>query len=243
MLIINADDLGRSRAETDVTLECFRAGRLTSTTAMVFMADSERAAQLGLAAGIDIGLHLNLDQPFDGPNVPATLAAAHQRVVRFIQSSKYSQCVYHPALRPEFRLVYEAQVEEFSRLYGKRPSHLDGHHHAHLCTNMLLDGIIPAQERVRRSFSFRPGEKNLLNRAYRHLVDWSLERRYRLTDFFFSLQQSLQHNRLARVFELSTTSVVELMTHPVNQAEYAYLMSDACGTALRRLETGTYASI
>ena len=29
------------------------------------------------------------------------------------------------------------------RLYGKLPSHVDGHQHRHLCANMLIDPIIP----------------------------------------------------------------------------------------------------
>jgi chitin disaccharide deacetylase len=243
MLIINADDYGRSVAETDVALRCFQEGRITSATAMVFMADSNRAADLAKGTNFDLGLHLNLSQPFTGEVKDELLGEYHDRVVRFITSSKYSQCFYHPALRQQFRYVFRAQYEEFVRLYGCRPSHIDGHHHTHLCTNMLLDGIIPAEERVRRSFSFRPGEKDLLNRAYRCVVDWSLARRYRLTDFFFSLQQSLQNNRLSRVFDLSKTKVVELMTHPVNATEYAYLMSEPCHSALHQLEIGSYAAL
>src|SRR5690349_19441826 len=101
MLIINADDLGRSQAETDVTLRCFREGRITSATAMVFMADSARAADLSRDTGLDVGLHLNLSQPFTAEVVNPCLQERHNRVVRFITSSKYAQCVYHPALRQD----------------------------------------------------------------------------------------------------------------------------------------------
>jgi hypothetical protein len=243
MLIINADDFGRSQEETDVALACYKQKRITSATAMVFMKDSVRAAELGLDAGIDLGLHLNLDQPFTGPVKNGLLQENHDRIVRFLTSTKYSSCLYNPALRQEFRYVYQAQMDEFIRLYGRRPSHIDGHHHTHICTNMLLDRIIPAKERVRRTFSFGPGEKNLLNRLYRHLVDLSLSHSYKLTDFFFSLPQSLQENRIARVWELSRIANVELMTHPVNPKEYAYLMSDAYGCALSELETGNYGSL
>jgi predicted glycoside hydrolase/deacetylase ChbG (UPF0249 family) len=37
MLIINADDFGRSTVETDAILGCYKAGRITSVSAMVFM--------------------------------------------------------------------------------------------------------------------------------------------------------------------------------------------------------------
>ena len=45
MLIINADDWGRSVAETNAALRCYEEARITSASAMVFMADSERAAE------------------------------------------------------------------------------------------------------------------------------------------------------------------------------------------------------
>jgi len=244
MLIVNADDYGRTRIETDVTLKCYGENRITSATAMVYMADSVRAAELAQSSSIDLGLHLNLSQPFTGQVSGAPLLKDyHNRVIRFIASNKYSRCIYHPALRREFQYVYQSQLDEFTKLYGRHPSHIDGHHHAHLCSNMLLDKIIPAQERVRRSFSFLPGEKSEINRVYRRLVDLSLARRYRLTDFFFSLQHCLHHNAVMRVYDLSRVAIVELMTHPADHVEYSYLMSRGYASALHDLNKGTYASL
>jgi len=59
MLIINADDWGRSRTETDAALQCYEKGRITSASAMVFMEDSERAADIAKENQVDVGLHLN----------------------------------------------------------------------------------------------------------------------------------------------------------------------------------------
>jgi len=243
MLIVNADDYGRTPVETDVTLDCYQNGRITSATAMVFMADSHRAADLSRGSTIDLGLHLNLSQPFTGDVTSARLQEYHGRVVRFITASRYTRCLYHPALRQEFRYVYQAQVDEFVRLYGRPPSHIDGHHHTHLCTNMLLDGIIPAEQRVRRSFYLLQGQKGIVNRLYRNIVDRTLARKHRVTDFFFSLQQCLNEDRLATVFELAKQANVEMMTHPANPHEYAYVMSDTYSAALSGIEMGTYASV
>jgi predicted glycoside hydrolase/deacetylase ChbG (UPF0249 family) len=57
---VNADDWGGYPEMTDATLRCFQAGAISSTTAMVYMRDSERAAELARASGIPTGLHLNL---------------------------------------------------------------------------------------------------------------------------------------------------------------------------------------
>ena len=77
---INADDWGRSRAETDAAWSCYEQGRITSVSAMVFMEDSERAAELANDAGIDAGLHLNLTQRFSGGMSVRSLSEQHDRV-------------------------------------------------------------------------------------------------------------------------------------------------------------------
>jgi predicted glycoside hydrolase/deacetylase ChbG (UPF0249 family) len=244
MIIINADDWGRSSAETDTALSCYRDGRITSVSAMVFMEDSGRAADLAKEAGIDVGLHLNLTQPFsEGMSVFKPLKEYHERVVRFLVCNKYAFLFYNPVLRKAFQYTYQAQLDEFVRLYGKPPSHIDGHHHQHLCMNVVLDKIISPGEKVRRNFYFWPEEKGVLNRTYRQSVDRLLERRYRLTDFFFALSQCLEKDRLARVMELARTANVEIMTHPVNANEAACLMSENFLASLGCLEKGTYASL
>jgi predicted glycoside hydrolase/deacetylase ChbG (UPF0249 family) len=244
MLIINADDWGRSVAETDAALTCFRKRRITSVSAMVFMEDSERAARLVKGYELDdVGLHLNFSEEFTDKNCPETLKEAQRRIIRFLKGTKYAQLLYNPFLRKTFSYSYHAQVKEFVRLFEKSPSHIDGHHHMHLCANLLLSKLIPTDMKLRRNFSFCPGEKSLLNRAYRGLVDSWLARRHRLPDYFFDLTQCIQEKKLERVVALAKSKKVELMTHPVLRTEADYLMSDEFQAILQRLETGGYALV
>jgi predicted glycoside hydrolase/deacetylase ChbG (UPF0249 family) len=243
MIIINADDWGRCVAETDAALACFRAGRITSVSAMVFMEDSERAAELARKHDLSVGLHLNLNLPFTGKVISPTVAQYHERIVGFMSVGKYTQLLYNPFLRKQFRYDYDAQMAEFVRLYGKAPTHVDGHQHRHLCTNMILDRVIPRGLKVRRSFSFWPGEKSWAQRRYRSIVDQWLARRYRLTDFFFSLGQCLRNGRLGRVADLARKANVELMTHPVASEEYQYLMSEPFRDLLREQRMGSYSAL
>jgi predicted glycoside hydrolase/deacetylase ChbG (UPF0249 family) len=239
MLIINADDWGRLRVETDAALQCHQRGRITSVSAMVFMLDSGRAAELAKENDLDVGLHLNFAEKFTGHSVPDTLEAYQGKITRFLMQNKYSQLLYNPFLRKAFSYSYQAQAEEFERLFAKQPSHIDGHHHMHLCANLLLSNLIPAGMKVRRNFSFWPGEKTWLNRAYRSLVDCWLARRYQLTDYFFDLTQSIQQTKIHRVMALARSSKVELMTHPIYDIESEYLMSDQFLAMLQRLNVGS----
>jgi chitin disaccharide deacetylase len=243
MLIVNADDWGRSVVETDVALRCYKAGRVTSVSAMVFMEDSERAADLAKQNGVDTGLHLNFDESFTANGRSRVLGEYQTKLASFLRRNKYAQLVYNPFLRQAFSYSYQAQAEEFVRSFGKPPSHIDGHHHMHLCANLLLNNLIPAGMRVRRNFSFWPGEKSLLNRVYRGLVDRWLARRYRLPDYFFDLTQSLEERKLDRVLALAKSSNVELMTHPAIQREAEYLLGDEFCGMLQRLELGGYVRV
>ncbi len=243
MLIINADDWGRSVVETNAALKCYKAGRITSVSAMIFMADSERAAQLATANDLDVGLHLNFSAPFTDGRCLKGLRDCQHEIVRFLKRNKYAQVWYNPSLRRAFAYSYSAQVEEFLRLFGRAPSHIDGHHHMHLCANLLLSNMIPAGTRMRRNFSFWSGEKSWLNRTYRALVDRWLQRRYRLPDYFFDLKESIRQKKMDRVLALAKSSKVEVMTHPILQIESEYLMSDQFQAMLHGLEVGSYACV
>jgi predicted glycoside hydrolase/deacetylase ChbG (UPF0249 family) len=243
MMIVNADDWGGTSAETDAALRCYESGRISSVTAMVYMQDSVRAAEIANGISMDVGLHLNLTQIFTGIQGNGLLKEYHCQVVRFLARSKYSRLIYNPALRKQFKYVYEAQVEEFLRLYGRPPSHIDGHHHQHLCANILLDNVIPFGERVRRNFSFWPAEKMILNRAYRRASDAWLSRRYLLTDYFFSLSHCLQNDTITRVADVARRSSVEIMTHPIKGEEYSYLMSDSYIDAFRHVELSMFGEV
>ena len=243
MLIINADDWGRSRAETDAALRCYQEERITSVSAMMFMEDSERAAELAKENELDVGLHLNFAEPFTGKNHPPKLDQYHGRIVRYLMGNRYAQLVYNPSLRKEFAYSYKAQAAEFVRLFGRPPSHIDGHHHMHLCANIRVSKVIPAGMKMRRNFSFWPGEKVWLNRTYRALVDRWLARRYQLSDYFFDLTQCIQQKKMDRLEVLAKSNSVELMTHPIVHAEMDYLMSDEFGMMLQHLETADCAVV
>lgn len=224
MLIVNADDWGRDRDTTGAILDCVACGAVSGVSAMVFMADSARAAALAREHRIDAGLHLNFTTPYSAPDGPPRLAERQARLGRHLRWHRYAKAVFRRGLARDFDYVVRAQIEEFERLYGAAPVRFDGHHHMHLCANVLMQRLLPAGSLVRRNFSFEPGEKGYVNRLYRRLIDRRLARRHRLADFFFSLPPLDPPKRLARIVALARDHVVEVETHPVNREEYRYLV-------------------
>jgi len=225
-LIINADDWGRNKENTDRICDCKLAGTVSSASAMVFMEDSERAACIAREHGIDTGLHLNLTTPFSASNVPEHLAQHHQRIMNYLRRSRLAQVVYHPGLVRSFEYVVASQLTEYQRIYGAATRRVDGHHHMHLCANVVLSCLLPSGTTARRNFSFQPGEKGFANRCYRKIIDRILVTRHNLTDFFYSLAPINPPGRVEEIFALASRFYVEVETHPVNPEEYEFLMGE-----------------
>jgi chitin disaccharide deacetylase len=222
-VIVNADDWGRDILTTDRIFECKQRGAISSVSAMVFMEDSARSSEMAKEHGVDAGLHLNFTTPFSDPKCPASLRVQQEQIGRYLLRHRLAQVVFYPGLASAFRNVVKAQLDEFRRLYGEAPARIDGHHHMHLCANVLIQRLLPSGTRVRRNFSFDRGQKSLGNLLYRDFVDRSLARRHQLTDYFFSLPPLEPESRVTHIFSLGKKSVVEVETHPVLESEYRYL--------------------
>ncbi len=224
-VIVNADDWGRDVATTDRTLDCMLHGAISSVSAMVFMEDSERAADLAQQYGIGTGLHLNFTMRYSARTCSARLMERQELIGRFLSSSRLAPIFYHRRLVSSFDYVVKAQFEEYERLYGTRPNRVDGHHHMHLCRNVIVQELLPVGTIVRRNLSFRSGEKGYLNRLYRGRQDQRLARRHPMTDFFFDLQPVEPIERLRQICSLAGQFNIELETHPVREIEYRFLMN------------------
>jgi len=225
MLHVNADDLGWNEKITDRILDCHRKGRISSVSAMTFMKDSERAAGLARENGLLAGLHLNFTQEFTDGTATKKLKERHQKVAGYLNAHKVSQVLFNPFLYKEFEYVFQCQWDEFCRLYEEEPARLDGHHHMHLCMNMLILNKYPRGLKIRRNFTFSLGEKGPVNRLYRYLIDRWLTSRFQTTDYFFSLKP-VEPEKIRRIVMLSKSADVELMVHPGLDEECNYLLSE-----------------
>jgi len=226
MVIITADDYGKNVQATDGILQCFANQRITSASAMVFMEDSERAAILASQTTLEVGLHLNYTMLFNATSVSPTIMCHQKKVVSYLTGNKLAQVIYNPFLADSFNYLFLSQQEEFLRLYGRQPAFYNGHHHMHLCANMLVGKILPEGECVRRTFTFDKSEKNIFNRFYRHLLDSVVNSRFISTDSFFSILPLQNQKRLKDILNRSTFSDVEIEVHPENLDEIEFLLSD-----------------
>ena len=222
VVIMNADDWGWNDEATNRIFDCIRRNAVSSVSAMVFMGGSARAAALACEHGVDAGLHLNFTTPLTGSEASPQLVEHQQKIARFLRSHRYAPLLFHPLLANAFDYVVKAQLEEFERIYGAPAHRIDGHHHMHLCSNVLLQRLLPEGTIVRRNLSFAPGQKRRLNRWVRSLEDRLLSMRHRTTDYFFDLLP-IDMARVNEIGELARRHNVEIETHPARAGEHRFL--------------------
>jgi len=240
MLVITADDYGKSQHATDNILKCFINDRITSASAMVFMRDSERSASSASDIGLEIGLHVNFTLPFTAPYTPPKLREHQNRLVSYLTKHRLSQIFFNPWLTDAFSFVYLSQKEEFLRLYSKYPDYYNGHHHMHLCANMLVGNQLPKGARVRGTFTFERGEKGAFNRVYRQILNFYISKRFISTNAFFSIEPIQDHERLKNIIKRAAKEDVEIEAHPENEEETGYLLSNQFQALIKSVQIGPF---
>jgi predicted glycoside hydrolase/deacetylase ChbG (UPF0249 family) len=130
-LIVNADDYGRTAAVSRGILEAYRAGIVTSTTAMINQPGIEDQLDQALAQpGLGVGQHLVFTA--GRPVLPANyLPGLVDGSGQFLdQHTIWARAGMIPLGQLEAELG--AQIERFRALAGQLPDHLDCHHFVHL---------------------------------------------------------------------------------------------------------------
>jgi chitin disaccharide deacetylase len=235
VLIINADDLGASTSATDAAIEAFRAGVISSASAMVWMGDSPRAARLVGERGLPVGLHLNLTLPFNSPAVPAAARERQLLLVKSFGRESWREDAGDGPPRELVRAAVQDQFRAFLECYGE-PTHLDGHHHVHV-HEAVLD-VLP-RGIVIRPILREPGSTDApAGRRERRLH--KTFQTPEVTLDFVDLHPALGGVGLAPL-ERALTDCVEVMCHPQQPAQLQALMSAEWRALIARLPVGSFA--
>lgn len=243
LLILNADDWGYDEPTTEAIVACHETGGLTSTTAMTFMRGTEVAARAAeRVPELGIGLHLNLVEAYTDPETPADVRERQRSLIEHARLLRLRRWVYDPFVKDTINAVIADQFRQFVSLYGRMPTHVDGHHHCHLAANVLLSPAVPRGTKIRNALSDAHFSNPLTN-GLRGLRTALIEHRFRTTDYFFSIETSwpgLQGPPPPDKLELARNESVEVMLHPIFPRELDPLRSDEWLEAVRDLPTGTY---
>lgn len=144
-LIVNADDLGRTHGINTGVFEAHRLGIVTSATAMVnYESVREAAAMSRENPGLGIGLHVALtggQAALPPASIPSLVdeRGAQPRKPEGLEGARPD----------EIAAEVEAQFRRFIEVFGRKPTHLDSHHHSHrrpdvfsaVCALALREGL------------------------------------------------------------------------------------------------------
>lgn len=246
LLIVNADDWGYDEVTTRAIADCHLAGGLTSTTAMMFMHGSEHAASLAHRhPTLGIGLHLNLYEEYSDASVGTTVRDRQRRLIDYFRHARLRRWLYDPRIRHDVDRIIADQLERFVGLYGRMPTHIDGHHHSHMAANVLLSHSLPRGAAIRNALS-DTHRATALRTAMRQARRRLLLSRFTTTDYFFSIATvwpALEGPPPTEKLELARRASVEVMVHPAFPHEYGPLQSEGWVAILRGLPTGTFADL
>lgn len=148
-LIVTADDFNLSEGVSRGILAAHQHGIVTETSVMVNLGDLQHAAALLLEAPqLALGLHLNITRgrPLAASSAVAALLGPDGHFRGSPQALPARLDV--KAVAAEF----QAQFDTFVQVFGRRPQHLDTHHHVHQHPDVLqalLDLAAPLQLPVR----------------------------------------------------------------------------------------------
>lgn len=243
LLIVNADDLGLAGHDTDAIVECFRSGAISSTTALVWMRDSDRAAEIARRERLPTGLHLNLIEPYTAPDVPARVADTQRRVVERLTEGGYGAQLYHRAWSEDFGQCIRDQLSRFIELYGVPPTHLDGHRHMHLAMNALFSRALEPVHRCRRPVNRPAVESASYKRFARSALSALVRLRFTTTDACFSvrsLHPQLGGSGLQETLARAHRDSVELFVHPGYRDELPLLRSDEWRASVASYRLGSF---
>ena len=141
-LIINSDDYGRTPKISRGIREAHLRGVVTSTTCMMNIPTTAEdiAVALNETPKLGLGVHLvlTMGNPISAPDTVPSLIDAEGRFLK-----------YRPLLEQlsnikveEVKKEWQAQIKAFLRAAGRKPTHLDSHHHSSYFSPALFHAML-----------------------------------------------------------------------------------------------------
>ena len=217
-LIINSDDYGRTPDISRGIREAHWRGVVTSTTCM--MNTPPTAADIAIALketpklGMGVHLVLTMGRPILSREVVSSITDENGNFF------KYTPFVEHlSGLNiDEVKAEWHAQVEAFIRAAGRKPTHLDSHHHSSYFSAGLFRAMLELAKEygcpIRFPFSHNI-EKELAE-TYKDVPDLINKFNPRRPDYFFRefYDEGATQDALLNMINNLQDGTSEIMCHP-----------------------------
>jgi predicted glycoside hydrolase/deacetylase ChbG (UPF0249 family) len=216
-LIINSDDYGRTPEISRGIREAHLQGVVTSTTCMMNIPttaeDVAVAVQETPALGLGVHLVLTMGKPL----------CAAQEVPSLVDSNgnffKYNPLIehLHDLNMDEVKSEWHAQVDRFIQAAGRKPTHLDSHHHSSYFSPALFRSMLELAREYQCAIRFPFTEVSIeLEETSRSAPALMAEFNPRHPDVFFVnfYDETATMDQLLDILSKVPEGTSEMMCHP-----------------------------
>jgi predicted glycoside hydrolase/deacetylase ChbG (UPF0249 family) len=218
-LIINSDDYGRTPDISRGIREAHLNGVVTSTTCMMNIPTTADDIAIALketpALGMGVHLVLTMGKPILPPEKVRTIVAEngyHLKYNPFLQNI--------PDLNiDEVKAEWRAQIETFIQASGKKPTHLDSHHHSSYFSPALFRAMLELAKEYGCPIRYPllpQDDSQEFSETTQHAAELLKEFNPRRPDVFFVnfYDEAATKENLLSIIDNAPEGTSELMCHP-----------------------------
>jgi predicted glycoside hydrolase/deacetylase ChbG (UPF0249 family) len=223
-IIINSDDYGRTPEISRGIRESHLNGVVSSTTCMMNIPTTANDIAVAVPETPRLGLGVHLVLTMGRPILPREVVPSlvdengnHFKYDAFIQNL--------PRLNiTEVKAEWRAQIEAFIRAAGRRPDHLDSHHHSSFFTPELFRGMLelareyncPVRNPISNGDNPTAGMPGVAVPMAEHAPRLMKEFNIRSTDTIFVnfYDEGATREELLDIFDRVENGTAEIMCHP-----------------------------
>jgi hypothetical protein len=216
-LIINSDDYGRTPEISRGIREAHLRGVVTSTTCMMNIpttADDVAVALKGTPnLGMGVHLVLTMGRPISSPEAVPSI------VDRDGNFFKYTPLIEHLTSldMDEVKKEWRTQIEAFIKAAGRKPTHIDSHHHSSYFAPNLFRGMLELAKEYDCAIRFPFTEvSSEIEETAKHVPDLMQEFNPRRPDVFFVnfYDKTATKEELLNIISSVGEGTGEIMCHP-----------------------------
>lgn len=141
-LIINSDDYGRTPEISRGIREAHLHGVVTSTTCMMNIPTTAEDVAIALKEtpnlGLGVHLVLTMGRPISAPEIVPSIVDEDGKFLKYTPLIEHLTGLNLDEVKKEWR----AQIEAFIKAAGRKPTHIDSHHHASYFSPNLFRGML-----------------------------------------------------------------------------------------------------
>lgn len=141
-LIINSDDYGRTPDISRGIRETHLHGVVTSTTCMMNILTTAGDVAIALQETPDLGmgvhLVLTMGRPISAPETVPSIVDENGNFFKYTPFLEHRSNLNMEEIKKEWR----AQIEAYTKASGRKPTHLDSHHHSSYFSPALFRAML-----------------------------------------------------------------------------------------------------